>query len=281
MQDELPHAGTLQKAAYPLEKWNHDNVGARSWYIAGAQHPDTVEASTSSLARALLQGHAAHASTEQEESSDAVRHDSSAYLEAVHASPRGEKMKGLSIQRGQSECKSQQSDETDYLCIQNAASSKFRALVDPTEEVQTSIEQLSSIHRDPGPLQPSVAAFSGTCLACLPRESASLVEAQCSSQHDSNSVGGSMSYNVDALREGKDPCKDGGDEGTSTCYSTNAGGIRRQALVPRLLGQSGQVSKAVHEALKEVQEVHCSDELMHFEFFGPFWELSEVRAVCC
>jgi hypothetical protein len=47
---------------------------------------------------------------------------------------------------------------------------------------------------------------------------------------------------------------------------------------PRLLGECGQVSKAVHEALREVEEVHCSDQLMHFEFFGLFWELSEVRA---
>jgi hypothetical protein len=45
----------------------------------------------------------------------------------------------------------------------------------------------------------------------------------------------------------------------------------------RLLGESGEVVRSVHEALKEVEDVHCSDELMHFEFFGPFWELSEVR----
>jgi hypothetical protein len=63
MQDELPHASMLQKASYPLDKWNHDNVGARSWQIAGTQHPKTVGTSTSSLNRALLHGHAAHALT--------------------------------------------------------------------------------------------------------------------------------------------------------------------------------------------------------------------------
>jgi hypothetical protein len=85
-----------------------------------------------------------------------------------------------------------------------------------------------------------------------------------------------MSHDVDALQERKGPFKDRDDEGTSTCNSTNAGEMRRQALVPRLLGESGQVSKAVHEALKDVEEVHCSDTLMHYEFFGPFWELSEI-----
>jgi hypothetical protein len=81
--------------------------------------------------------------------------------------------------------------------------------------------------------------------------------------------------------KGKGPLKDGSDQGTSTCNSTNTCGMRRQALVSGLLGESGQVSTAVHEAMKEIEDVHSSDELMHFEFFGPFWELTEVRAEGC
>jgi hypothetical protein len=45
----------------------------------------------------------------------------------------------------------------------------------------------------------------------------------------------------------------------------------------RLLGESGEAYEAAMHALKKIQDVHTSDELMHFEFWGPFWELSEVR----
>lgn len=45
---------------------------------------------------------------------------------------------------------------------------------------------------------------------------------------------------------------------------------------PLFLGQSADVTQEVHEALGSVLEVHTSDALMHFEFIGPFWELTEV-----
>jgi hypothetical protein len=227
-----------------------------------------VGASSSSLISALLQEHADHASL------DSAGNDSSASSEAVDASSKGDEEKGHSIKKAQSE--SQQSDKTGLLCMQNAATSKFRALVDPTEEIQTSIEQLTSMHLDVGHGQPSVSASTGTWLPRLPKGSSSFAEAMCSSQHGSNSVGSSMVHDGDALWEGKGPPKDGGDEGTSTCNSINADSIRWQASMLGLLGESAQVSQAVHEALKEIEDVHSSDELMHFEFFGPFWELSEV-----
>jgi hypothetical protein len=46
----------------------------------------------------------------------------------------------------------------------------------------------------------------------------------------------------------------------------------------KLLGESGEVYDAAQHALTKIQDVHVSDELMHFEFWGPFWELTEVRA---
>jgi hypothetical protein len=45
----------------------------------------------------------------------------------------------------------------------------------------------------------------------------------------------------------------------------------------KLLGESGEVFESAQEALRKIQDVHVSDELMHFEFWGPFWELTEVR----
>lgn len=43
-----------------------------------------------------------------------------------------------------------------------------------------------------------------------------------------------------------------------------------------LLGESGEVVAAMYAALQGVLDVHKSDELMHVEFWGPFWELTEV-----
>jgi hypothetical protein len=45
----------------------------------------------------------------------------------------------------------------------------------------------------------------------------------------------------------------------------------------KLLGESGEMYDATRQALEKIQDVHASDELMHFEFWGPFWELTEVR----
>ena len=53
-------------------------------------------------------------------------------------------------------------------------------------------------------------------------------------------------------------------------------GEGRRAL---LLGESGEVAKAAYDALASVLDVHTSDALMHFEFIGPFEELTEVCVV--
>jgi hypothetical protein len=276
LQDELPHAGTLRKASYALQKWKHGDAETRSWQIAGTQHPNTVTASTSPPNSALLLRHAAHASDRQELPSDSAGNDSSASLEVAHASQKVSKVERYSMGQGEGESKSQQSNETNLLCMHNATASRFRALCDPTKEIVTSIEQLSSLHLDAGSRQHSVSASSGTCRARLPKGPSSPAEAICSSQHDSNSEGDSLVHDVDYVREGRCPLEGGGSEGTSTCNSTNADGERKHTLATGLLGESGQALKAVHGALKEIEDVHSSDELMHFEFVGPFWELSEV-----
>lgn len=53
--------------------------------------------------------------------------------------------------------------------------------------------------------------------------------------------------------------------------------LRSRGRTQRLLGESGEVAMGVQGALQRVRDVHTSDELMHFELLGPFWELTEVR----
>lgn len=46
-----------------------------------------------------------------------------------------------------------------------------------------------------------------------------------------------------------------------------------------LLGECGETVKELHDALTSFQDIHSSDALMHFEFAGPFLELTEVRII--
>lgn len=43
-----------------------------------------------------------------------------------------------------------------------------------------------------------------------------------------------------------------------------------------VLGESGSAYSTVQAAVRDVLDVHQSDGLMHYEFWGPFWELTEV-----
>ena len=54
-------------------------------------------------------------------------------------------------------------------------------------------------------------------------------------------------------------------------------GCEGVALVEaKLLGDTGEMMQAAQEALKSIISVSKSDELMHCEFLGLFWEFSEV-----
>ena len=81
-----------------------------------------------------------------------------------------------------------------------------------------------------------------------------------------------------------------GDASQSSCQRSTAEGLwndcaciacmlssrcRRQ----KLLGESGEVATLVQGVMQAVRDVHATDELMHFEWLGPFWELNEVRRV--
>lgn len=53
---------------------------------------------------------------------------------------------------------------------------------------------------------------------------------------------------------------------------------RRGCRMIGLLSESGDAMHAAQEAMRSISDVHKSDELMHYEFLVPFWELTEVRS---
>jgi hypothetical protein len=129
---------------------------------------------------------------------------------------------------------------------------------------------------DAVPQKASIPASSDTCPAHLGQESLSFIGATDSSEHDTNTVGQDVVQDLEAMQESVGCLDDRDREGTSTLNSTNAGWMRTKGVETGLLGESGQAIKAAHAALEEIEDVHSSDELMHFELCGPFWELSEV-----
>jgi hypothetical protein len=114
--------------------------------------------------------------------------------------------------------------------------------------------------------QTSAPACSDSCRAHLARDSSSAIETSFVKEQNGNSAGD------DNFEESGSE-----EECTSTRICTvGTAGMWRKRIRRGLLGESGQVIKTAHEALQEIMDVHSSDELMHFELCGPFWELSEV-----
>jgi hypothetical protein len=268
----LPNASTLQKAANATKHWNEDDVGTGSSQIAVFPHPHAVSASTRFPSSGSQLEDTQHASTRQGTLERSAVNEFSSNLAAKDALPKRGKVEPCKIGAEGSDSTSQLSSQTTTQCLEDAAISRFQALVQSSEGFETSIEELSSTFLDAVPRH-SIAPPTKTH---RPKDSASQSEAISTSQHGSNAVGVFMPHDVDATPEGISGLRDTGDEGTSTCHSSNAGGVRRQAVDKMLLGESGEALKAVHEALQQVEDVQSSDELMHFEFCGPFLELSEV-----
>jgi hypothetical protein len=61
---------------------------------------------------------------------------------------------------------------------------------------------------------------------------------------------------------------------TDACMSCMEYIDRRENM---LLGERGEVFRAAQAAVEGIRDVNNTDGLMHSEFFGPFWELSEAR----
>jgi hypothetical protein len=266
----------LQKAAYPLQCWKRDHEGTRSLQQAVVKHQHAVPTSASFQSSALqLQG-TPHASKRQEKSLHLAGNESSSHREAIDDFPKGKKVEPDQMGAGEGESMGQHSNQTDFQCWHDAVAGRFRTLAQREDELQTSIEELASICLDTVPEQPSVPAYFHASRLRDRQESSSHGDGICCSEHDSNAVGEHDAHEDETVREGVSRLKDTGRRETSTCSSRNAVGMRNTAVKAGLLGESGQVIKEAREALKEIEDVHSSDGLMHSEFFGPFWELSEV-----
>jgi hypothetical protein len=251
-------------------------MGTRSLQQAVIKHQHAVPASTSSQSSALqLQG-TPDESIRRDSVSNSAGKESSTGREAVVDVPKGDKAEPDQMGGGEGESTGQRSNETYFQYLHDTAASRFRTMAQMNEEIQTSIEELASVCLDEVPLQPSAPASFGACNLGRGQESASRVEDMCCSEHDSNAVGEDVAHEDESVRERVTCLKDRSREDTSTCSSTNVAWMARKVVKTGLLGESGQEIKAAHEALQEIEDVHSSDGLMHFEFFGPFWELSEV-----
>jgi hypothetical protein len=271
LQEALPHGGTLQKAANATKHWKVHDMGSGSSQIAVVPRAHAVSASTELPNSALQLKDTQHVLTRQETLERSAEKESLTHLEA-DALPKRSKVRPCNVGAEDSDFMSQLSSQTTMQCLQDAAICRFQSMVQSSEEMETSIEVLSSACLEAFLRQP-IASSSNTS---RPKDSASHTETISTSQQGSNAVGGLMSHNFDATPEGISGVKDRGGEGTSTGHSTNAVAVQRQALDTGLMGESGEALKAAFAALQQVEDVHRSDELMHFEFCGPFWELSEV-----
>jgi hypothetical protein len=210
--------------------------------------------------------HSDEVSGRQEASFDSAGHASSTHHEAYHGFHEDCKIERNQVGEGEDVGTVQTSEEAHLQCFHEAAASEFRTLVQLNEDLQTSIIAITSVCKDAVSQQTSAPASSDSCRAHLARDSSSAIETSCFKEQNGNGVGN------DNLEESGSE-----DECTSTrICAIHTAGIWRKRIRRGLLGESGQVIKTAHEALKEIMDVHSSDELMHFELCGPFWELSEV-----
>jgi hypothetical protein len=166
-----------------------------------------------------------------------------------------------------------QHSATDHFpCLRDATASTYQALVMQNNEIDRSIKDLSRVCLDDSEPQ-GVRLFPAEC--CHQTFSpTSPFEVNGATAHGSTADRVVVSALRDAMENDTAELADRISQGTCTPIATD--GEKRKETKMGLLGESGEVIKAVHEALKEVEDVQRSDELMHFEFCGPFWELSQV-----
>jgi hypothetical protein len=246
LQEALPSAGALNQAAFVLQHRKRDDEGARSSQSPDVRHPLAVSPTTSLPDSALLREHASHASGVQGVFLNAAGKKGSIVHEGTDAFPAGSIVEQHKVRTRDSERTGQHPIEGHFQCLHDAEASKYRAMAQLNKEIETSIEDLASLCLDKVPGQPSDPASSESCPARLGHDPSSNREAISFAEHD-------------GITEGED-------------VEDRMRWKRRRGL----LGESGEAIKAVHGALKEIEDVHSSDSLMHFEFCGPFWELSEV-----
>jgi hypothetical protein len=265
------------EATYPLQHWKLDDVESASSQIAAVKQQQAESASISLPS---------HASIPREHPQESTRHRSVPNWEgnespSAHAATddfsQGDQVETDKMEVGKDESTTEGSNEAYLQSLHDSAERKFlRALVHMNEGIEISQEELSKMCLDADDGHPRVHETSDTCRSHNRRDSSSIIEAMASSVDDSNTDEEEEADDLEATQDGVGGLTDRGGEVQSTWDSKHAAGKRRKARRKGLLGESGKVLQAVVEALGEIKDVHTSDELMHFEFCGPFLELSEV-----
>lgn len=126
-------------------------------------------------------------------------------------------------------------------------------------------------------------AVSGTCGTIQAQNRACVMNREQGYQEKQNDDGAAVvkTRSVVGGCASETPCCNGRDEPTQEQTRPPPAAwdipvISPGVAAPILLGESGTAYSAVQAAVRSIVDVHESDGLMHFEFVGPFWELTEV-----
>jgi hypothetical protein len=172
------------------------------------------------------------------------------------------------------DCDSNSEHSTLFPCLHDATVSKYRSCLRQDGEMQLAMEHIASLCLDSDTRNHSDSVSSGDSYPA--KDCSASFEGANSTLNGKTATVVAAGGRADLQEGGMVRLQDEGCEGTVTRAPSAPPDSSSKAVEKQLLGESWKTVKAVHEALKEVEDVHRSDELMHFEFFGPFWELSEV-----
>jgi hypothetical protein len=163
-----------------------------------------------------------------------------------------------------------QHSSADHLpCLRDATSSWYQTLIKLNKEIDLCIEDFSSMCLDESDPQGTDIVSAECChhTACYTVPLKSKGDTEEDRAADRVVVSDALENDIVKLGD-MEP------QSLSAPSTRDRGSMKGSKI--GLLGESGKVIKAAHEALQEVKDVHSSDELMHYEFCGPFWELTEV-----
>jgi hypothetical protein len=275
LQEALPSAEALQESAYLPGHWKHDIVENTILQVAVVQHLH-VPSGESSLCRNMsTPNDVPYASTGLGSSFEPTENFLPSLTATVALSEDSdEEHFGADGSVPEVEVVSDHLSTSQFPSLCAATVNKYQTFQHIPDDFQQIIEDLSSLCVDAGLRQGSDNVPSGR--HHLTNKSSSSFGNISSSEQASAATRVGVGGDSDATEDGTVRREGTECERTHTCNPYMIGGACREAVKNGLLGESGEVIKAVHEALKEIEDVHSSDELMHFEFFGPFWELSEV-----
>jgi hypothetical protein len=210
-------------------------------------------------------------SLKQASSIDSTENELSPAPEAQEASIKSGNEEEHTARGSGSESEHPNCSTAPYLCFCEAMVSKVRFLMQQKKDLMRSIDNLSSLFVD-------AILRQGRDLmpvdACNFAQDSPLPSVHPSSaRHARPATGDKVRQEPDSVQKEMDGGGEGERRKTRTRGSSTSFEVGRKR---GLLGECGPAIKAAYEVLKEVEDLQSSDELMHFEFCGPFWELSEV-----